>query len=463
MAKSKLVSLGAEELADKIIISGMREGADEFQVKIRDTEACYVRYANSEIHQISEDSLREIRMVALIGKKKGFYSVVPVSDEELLQAAKAATKLAKVNAEDPKLLSFHEAGGKYARLSLLDNGFEHWNAGKVADTVNSVINAAHDYDERVTSVNGSFQLLRQEKTLVNSNSLSLSSKETSCTFSVNVLAVENSKDARNSQSEANRFSDSIPFEKLAKTAARYAVLGLNPKKLEPGKYSAILDYQAMLEPLVFTCLGLSGMFALQHRSFLAQKMGQQIFSERFTLEHDPHNPEIITSSSFDDEGLPTKKFNFIERGILREFAHDRWSASQMKNAPNSCGYESERTSFGIPFSEKLQEGTKTTEELIKTVDNGIFVSRLFYTNWSNPLAGILTGTTRNGFFKIEKGEITTSLLPMRHTTSIFEMFGEGYSAGNILHQPQLIMMPGVMSLLVPAASIPVINMTTYAN
>ncbi len=452
------------ELAKNIIKIALNQGGEEIQVKIRNTEAYYTRFANSEIHQFSKETLQEIRITALIGKKKGFSIVVPTNEKQILSSIRNLILMTKSNDEDPSNISLIESGKKYKDFNTVDPKFTEWDQTKMAESVKDVIQEAHDYDKRVTNVSGMLQSIHHKDYFLNSNNLELTSDQTEFWYGIDVLASEGESYGRNSQGEVNRFADKIPFQELTESAAKFAILGLNPIKLEPGDYTAILDYYAVLEPLVFINLGLSGLFVVQHRSFLARKLNEKIFAGNFNLKHSPHMSELTTSKSFDDEGVPTQEFYFIKNGILQSFAHNRWSAQQMNTESNGCGYESENTAFGIPIATIFEPSKDITDEdLIHSVDEGIFISRLYYTNWANPMAGILTGTTRNGFFKIESGEITASLTPMRHTTSVFEMFDDELEISNKCHQPPMQMMPGVQSIMTPSIKVPRIHMTTYAN
>ena len=461
---NELIQSEPESLAENIIRMSKEAGASDVQVKIRDITASYIRFANSEIHQYSQETSREIRLAILIGKKRGVSLIVPNTDNDIRSTIKNVISVTRTNSEDENQLPLYQPGQDYDSINLVDDSFNKWDHNYMAEVVKTVIQSAHDVNSKVINVSGMLQAIHSNNLLMNSENLNLSSEQTEYWYGVDVLAKDGQNTGRNSQGETNRFEKNIRFQELSETAAEYAVLGIKPIKLEPGDYPAVLDYYAVLEPLVFINLGLSGLFVQQHRSFLARKIGQKVFASNFNLKHKPKFPDLTTSKPFDDEGVPTQEFHFIKNGTVDILAHNRLTAHQMKTEPNGCGYESERTSFGIPTATVLEPSETTSfKDLVKTIDNGILISRLFYSNWANPMAGILTGTTRNGFFKIEAGEITNALYPMRHSTSIFEMFGEGMELGSNLHQPPMQMMPGVQSLMTPAVKVPKMHMTTYSN
>ena len=81
--------------------------------------------------------------------------------------------------------------------------------------------------------------------------------------------------------------------------------------------------------------------------------------------------------------------------------------------------------FNLQTSSSISE-----EKLISTVDNGVYVSNLFYNNFVNAPEGLCTGLTRDGLFKIENGEITGSLKNMRWTDSVQNIFSEIELANN---------------------------------
>ena len=62
-------------------------------------------------------------------------------------------------------------------------------------------------------------------------------------------------------------------------------------------------------------------------------------------------------------------------------------------------------------------GDKTTDELVKSTQKGILVSRTWYIRMVDPQTVLLTGLTRDGTFYIENGEIKYPIKNFRFNES----------------------------------------------
>ena len=107
---------------------------------------------------------------------------------------------------------------------------------------------------------------------------------------------------------------------------------------------------------------------------------------------------------FDFEGVPKKRVPVIDRGIATGPVTD-WRTSRKLNL-ELTGHHSGSTEFG-PYAAHLvlEPGKESLGELIAGVDNGLLVTRFHYVNVLDRPATLLTGMTRDGTFRIRKGEV----------------------------------------------------------
>jgi predicted Zn-dependent protease len=68
----------------------------------------------------------------------------------------------------------------------------------------------------------------------------------------------------------------------------------------------------------------------------------------------------------------------------------------------------------------MRPGDRTTEELIGSVDRGLYITRFYYTRLSHSRGCVMTGMTRDGTFLIENGELTRPVKNLRFTQSYVE-------------------------------------------
>ena len=200
---------------------------------------------------------------------------------------------------------------------------------------------------------------------------------------------------------------------LTQRAADKAAGSVGARAIEPGKYTVILEPAALVsdEGLLNNLMySLDARSADEGRSFLSKKgggnkKGEKLFDERITIYTDPTNP-AAPGSTFDGEGLPIKRINWIEKGAVKNLSYSRYWAQKSNVAP---------TAFAGNFI--MEGGTQTLDELIKGTQKGILVTRLWYIRSVDPQTLLFTGLTRDGTFYIENGRIKFPVKNLRFNES----------------------------------------------
>lgn len=122
---------------------------------------------------------------------------------------------------------------------------------------------------------------------------------------------------------------------------------------------------------------MSGDSIYRKASFLADKLGERIASERLTLIDDGTIPGLFGTAPFDDEGVPSRRSVVIERGVLKTYLLNCYTARKLglKTTGNaSRGVTGNaRVGHGNLYAEA---GDKKPEEIIAGVKNGFYVTEL---------------------------------------------------------------------------------------
>ncbi len=134
------------------------------------------------------------------------------------------------------------------------------------------------------------------------------------------------------------------------------------------------------------------------RSFLSKpgggtRLGEKLMDEKVTIYSDPFNPEL-PSSTWNREGDKLEKTTWIDKGVVKNLSYSRYWADKkgVKAVPG-------------PSNIIMEGGTASVEDLIKSTERGILVSRLWYIRMVDQQTLLLTGLTRDGTFYIENGKI----------------------------------------------------------
>ena len=96
--------------------------------------------------------------------------------------------------------------------------------------------------------------------------------------------------------------------------------------------------------------------------------------------------------------LPNKKISWIEKGVVRNLAYDRFWAEKAGNNPTPS-----------PEELVLEGQDNSLADLIASVERGLLVTRLWYIRVVQPKTWQLTGLTRDGVFLVEKGKVTDAV------------------------------------------------------
>jgi len=202
----------------------------------------------------------------------------------------------------------------------------------------------------------------------------------------------------------------LNFPALSTHAIDKARLSRNPVAIEPGRYTVILEPQAVGDLVQLMAFYMDARESDEGRSAFAKqgggnKIGEKIVDSRVTIFSDPQDPQLL-SQPYDGEGLPLSRQVWVEGGVLKKLYYSRfWAQKQGKQAT------------GFPSSVKLEGGTTSMDDLIKSTPRGVLVTRLWYLREVDPRTILYTGLTRDGTFLIENGKISKAIKNFRFNDS----------------------------------------------
>jgi predicted Zn-dependent protease len=234
----------------------------------------------------------------------------------------------------------------------------------------------------------------------------------------------------------------IDGKKLATQALDKCLASLDPVAIEPGRYTAILEPQAVYDMVRFIKFDRPG--AEQYGigpffhsvdpalSLYRTKLGLKIMDERITIQCDPLDP-LLGTFPFPDQ----RPVTYVERGILKTLSYPRQYALRQLN-------ENEGADGGPGL--KISGGTTTIDEMIATTKRGLLVSRLSNTALLDVNTVLLTGVTRDGLWLIENGKITKAVKNMRITESPLFILNQIQELGPPVPVFSPVLNPGIPEL-----------------
>ena len=169
-------------------------------------------------------------------------------------------------------------------------------------------------------------------------------------------------------------------------------------------------------------------------------IGKEILSNSITLYDDPLNDKVPGARSFDDEGVPTKKINIIEKGILKNFFYDMNYAQKLGKKSTGHGYRTTMwggDSITLKPSPRLghpriEPGEKSFEELVAMMDKGIILDGVMGAHSGNIPNGDYSVGVSPGLY-VEKGEIVGRVKDVMVAGNVYDTLKKVIAIENRLH------------------------------
>jgi predicted Zn-dependent protease len=104
--------------------------------------------------------------------------------------------------------------------------------------------------------------------------------------------------------------------------------------------------------------------------------------------------------------------------VFLDAVYDRRTGKEAGVASTGHGLPSPNPEGPFPLNLFMATGDASVEDMIRSTERGLLVTRFHYSNVVNPVEASLTGMTRDGTFLIERGEVTGPVMNFRFTQSI---------------------------------------------
>lgn len=214
--------------------------------------------------------------------------------------------------------------------------------------------------------------------------------------------------------------DRINGEDIANVALEKCLRSRNPVSIEPGRYMVVLEPQATHEIVkrIFDAHSLQRAHTEDPQAHTVytlspgqSKLGLQMFDRRLKVHTDPYHPEC-SYYPYEDRGGLYRRATWIEDGVLVNLAYPRGYAVEMLGKGESL------QGGNSYILEGIGEGTgMDVKSMIENTERGLLVTRLHFDQVLDEPSMLITGTTRDGLWLIEKGKLTQSVRNLRFTES----------------------------------------------
>ena len=164
---------------------------------------------------------------------------------------------------------------------------------------------------------------------------------------------------------------------IGRIAAERAVRRLGAVKVETQKVPVVFEPRTSRSLLGNIFEAVHGESIYRHSSFLTGKLGQKVASENLTVIDDGTIPGLFGTSPFDDEGVPTRRTVVIEKGVLKSYLTNTYTARKLGMKTTGNAARGITGNAGIGHGNLyMEKGEKSPEEILKGIPNGFYVTEL---------------------------------------------------------------------------------------
>lgn len=417
--------------------------ADETEVLIVGQESALTRFAGNIIHQNVAETDVTVTVRAVSGKRVGMAATNNLGKEALAAVADRALVHARQQPEDPDFPGLPEPR-PIEPVQSFDDATADYSPAARATGVGSICALAN---ERGMTAAGAFRTTARELAIANSHGLFAYHPSTSANLQAVITGADGSGRARASSVRVHE----IDAEAIGREAVATALRSQNPRPLEPGDYTVVVDPYVTAD--LINWLGNSGMSAesvQDGRSWMNDRIGTRVMSPLISIWDDARDP-LGSPSPFDAEGVPRQRVQIVEQGVVSGPVYDRYTAH--KEGRETTGHATAPGFFfsgPLPANLHVGTGEASVEEMIKATPRGLYITSFWYTRLVHPRDCVITGMTRDGLSMIENGELTYAVKNLRFTQSYVQALADVEAVGR---DPKTLIDELFGALRVPALKI----------
>lgn len=389
--------------------------ADEAEVSVHSERSGLARFAGSTQHQptLVDDTVVTVRAVR--DGRVGVAVTNRTGDDGLREVAARAADAAERVRADPDFPGLPEAAPA-GDIVGYDDETAALGPAEQARLAASAIAATGDIPAYGFFTSGTTDLA-----VTSTTGLETSQRVTDATVVVLAAAEGLSGYATQTASAVSGVDPDACATEAAEKAARTTGAG----ELEAGACRAVLEPYALAEMLQYFAWDSFGALGLlEERSYLAGRIGERIFDEKVSIADDGLDARGLPKA-FDFEGVAKQRVPLVENGVARGVVWDRRTAKRAGGDARTTGHAPPATwqAYGpLAFAISMAGGeADSVDELVSTVGDGIYVTRVHYLGIVDPRGGVLTGMTRDGTFRIRDGKIAEPLVNLRFTVAVPKM------------------------------------------
>lgn len=375
-----LTTVDLRELSADVVRKAMKGGATAAEVVLREGSEFSTTVRLGEVETLKESGSRSVGVRVFFGTRSASTWSSDFSNTGIDQMVKGALALAKITSEDPfaGVPEPDQLGAIKTDLDLYYDDVYSLSTADRIDYARRAEKAATSADPRIlNSDGGSFDAATGVKVLANSQGFVGDYRRSYCSVSAVPIAQQEGSSMQRDYwfSVARSLGKLDSAESVGKEAARRTLRRLGARKVKTQRVPIVFD------PLVAGALlghifeAVNGDSVYRGATFLAGKLNEQIAGSNVTIIDDGTIVGGFGSSPFDAEGVPTRRTMVIEKGVLKSYLLNTYTAKKLKMKTTGNASRALAGTPGIGAGNFFMEkGGKDPKAIIADIKDGLYVT-----------------------------------------------------------------------------------------
>jgi PmbA protein len=411
------------ELGDRILRMVTEKGGADVVAEciLRSGSELSARVRKGEPELVEEAGTRSAGLRVIAGKRVASTSTSDFTDHGVNRFVADAIELASLSQEDPfagpadpRLLC---NPSQVPDLDLYDPAGSAVDAGRALAIAGEAEAAALAFDSRITNSEGAtFGRSSGGVALVLSSGFRAAYSGSYQSLGVAPLAAdEGGKNRRGYHWTGHRHLRSLqaPAD-VGIEAARRTLGKLGARTVASCEVPVVFDPEAARAVVGLLAGCVMGSSIWRKASYLVGREGTQVASELVTVVDDPLIRCGPGSRAFDGEGLASRRNLVVERGVLRTYLCDSYSARKLRRESTASAARGGGASVGASTSNfALQPGADSNEAIVEGTKRGLYVTEMMGFGFNAVTGDFSRGATgfwiEDGELAFPVGEVTISL------------------------------------------------------
>ena len=410
-----------KELARWAMEQALKNGCQAAKVSLNQGSNASFELRDAKMDKLQQSTQSRMSLFLYVDDRYGTYSTNRLEKGELERFIANGIEATRYLAKDEARVLPDEARyykGVKPDWQLMDPKVGALHPDEKVAMARAVAEEAMGKDPRIISVESSYGDGDSLSYLITSNGFEGETANSWCSLAASV-AVRGEGEARPSSYwyESSLYLDKLIREGIGTKALERTLRKIGQRKTQSGKYTMVVDPMnsaRLLSPLLSA---IAGSALQQKNSFLLDKLGQKVGSDKFTLVDEPHLTGAPGARYFDGEGVATERRVVFHQGVLKTYYIDTYNAKKMDTEPTISG----------PSVLLMENGEKDLHGLVADLNRAILV-----TGFNGGNCNSSTGDFSYGIegFLVENGTLTTPLAEMNVTGNMIDLWNKLVETGN---------------------------------